>query len=48
MGLDKKVEQGRLRLVLLERIGYAFFTSDFPQEALESVLAHPAQTAAAG
>ncbi len=38
MGLDKKVEQGRLRLVLLERIGSAFVTSEFPQDALESVL----------
>jgi len=38
MGLDKKVEQGRLRLVLLERIGAAFLTSAFPQELLESVL----------
>jgi 3-dehydroquinate synthase len=40
MGLDKKVEQGRLRLVLLERIGKAFVTADFPQHALEEVLAH--------
>jgi 3-dehydroquinate synthase len=38
MGLDKKVEQGRLRLVLLEHIGKAFVTSDFPQHALEDVL----------
>jgi len=38
MGLDKKVEQGRLRLVLLERIGSAYLTSEFPQDALESVL----------
>ena len=38
MGLDKKVEQGRLRLILLERIGSAFVTADFPQESLESVL----------
>ena len=39
MGLDKKVEQGRLRLVLLERIGSASLTSNFPPESLESVLA---------
>jgi len=39
MGMDKKVEQGRLRLVLLEQIGKAFVTSQFPQEALEEVLA---------
>jgi 3-dehydroquinate synthase len=38
MGLDKKVEQGRLRLVLLEGIGSAYLTSEFPQDALESVL----------
>jgi len=38
MGLDKKVEHGRLRLVLLERIGSAFLTSEFPQELLERVL----------
>jgi 3-dehydroquinate synthase len=41
MGLDKKVEQGRLRLVLLERIGSAYLTSEFPQHALESVLESP-------
>ena len=38
MGLDKKVEHGRLRLVLLERLGSAFLTSEFRQELLESVL----------
>jgi 3-dehydroquinate synthase len=38
MGLDKKVEQGRLRLVLLERIGSAFVTAEFPPELLERVL----------
>jgi len=38
MGTDKKVEHGRLRLVLLERLGSAFVTADFPQDALESVL----------
>ena len=39
MGLDKKVEGGKLRLVLLQRIGAAFVTADFPQEALREVLA---------
>jgi 3-dehydroquinate synthase len=39
MGMDKKVEQGRLRLVLLERIGKACVTADFPQQALHEVLA---------
>ena len=38
MGLDKKVEQGRLRLVLLDRVGSAFVTSEFPQGSLECVL----------
>jgi 3-dehydroquinate synthase len=39
MGLDKKIEQGRLRLVLLKDIGKAYITSDFPQKDLEEVLA---------
>jgi 3-dehydroquinate synthase len=39
MGLDKKVEGGRLRLILLKRIGEAFVTADFPQEELRAVLA---------
>jgi len=38
MGLDKKVEGGKLRLILLERIGRAFVTSDFPPQALREVL----------
>jgi 3-dehydroquinate synthase len=38
MGLDKKVEGGRLRLVLLRRIGEACVTSDFPQADLRAVL----------
>ena len=38
MGLDKKVEGGRLRLILLERIGKAFVTSQFPAAALSEVL----------
>jgi 3-dehydroquinate synthase len=39
MGLDKKVEGGKLRLILLKRIGEAFVTGDFPQEELRAVLA---------
>ncbi|MCW5620664.1 MAG: 3-dehydroquinate synthase [Burkholderiales bacterium] len=39
MGLDKKVEGGKLRLVLLQRIGAAFVTADFLQDALREVLA---------
>lgn len=38
MGLDKKVESGRLRLILLERIGRGYVTSDFPQQDLCKVL----------
>ena len=38
MGLDKKIEHGRLRLVLLEHIGFAFVTAEFPPQLLESVL----------
>lgn len=38
MGLDKKVLDGRLRLVLLESLGQAMVTSDFPLDALEAVL----------
>jgi 3-dehydroquinate synthase len=48
MGLDKKVEQGRLRLILLERIGKAFVTADFPRQALEEVLAQASHSAAPG
>jgi 3-dehydroquinate synthase len=39
MGLDKKVEGGKLRLVLLRRIGEGYVTSEFPQADLRAVLA---------
>jgi len=39
MGLDKKVEGGRLRLILLKRIGEAYVTADFPDSELRTVLA---------
>jgi len=39
MRIDKKVLGGRLRLVLLRRIGEAFVTADYPPEALTSTLA---------
>jgi 3-dehydroquinate synthase len=39
MGMDKKVEGGKLRLILLERIGEAFVTANFPQQELRAVLA---------
>jgi 3-dehydroquinate synthase len=38
MGHDKKVENGRLRLVLLESLGKAFMTSDFELRDLREVL----------
>ena len=41
MGLDKKVEGGKLRLVLLRRIGSAYFTADFNQQLLREVLEAP-------
>jgi len=39
MGLDKKVEGGKLRLVLLRSIGEGYVSSDFPQADLRAVLA---------
>jgi 3-dehydroquinate synthase len=38
MGMDKKVERGRLRLVLLRGLGEAVVTADYPQALLMSVL----------
>ena len=38
MGHDKKVQAGRLRLVLLRRLGAAFVTADFSHEKLLEVL----------
>ncbi len=43
MGLDKKVEGGRLRLVLLRRIGEAYVSRDFPETDLRAVLAASCQ-----
>ena len=39
MGHDKKVENGKLRLVLLQSLGKAYMTSDFDLQALREVLA---------
>jgi len=39
MGLDKKVEGGKLRLVLLRRIGEGYVSAEFPQADLRAVLA---------
>lgn len=38
MGHDKKVDAGRLRLVLLRALGSAFLTAQFPEDALTGVL----------
>jgi 3-dehydroquinate synthase len=38
MGMDKKVEAGRLRLILLRSIGEAYVTADFPPHELRKVL----------
>ncbi|MDQ2639151.1 MAG: 3-dehydroquinate synthase [Pseudomonadota bacterium] len=39
MSVDKKVKSGRIRLVLLERLGAARFTADYGDDALQSTLA---------
>ena len=38
MGMDKKVDRGRVRLVLLKRLGEAVVTGDYPDEALDATL----------
>jgi 3-dehydroquinate synthase len=38
MAMDKKVKGGQLRLVLLEGLGRATVTADYPHEALEALL----------
>ena len=38
MRMDKKVEGGRIRLVLLDGIGKATVTADYPRDALETLL----------
>jgi 3-dehydroquinate synthase len=39
MGLDKKVEGGKMRFVLLERIGKAVVRADVPADMLAATLA---------
>jgi 3-dehydroquinate synthase len=38
MQMDKKVLSGKVRLVLLERLGHAVLVSEYPQRALETTL----------
>ncbi|MCF7201494.1 3-dehydroquinate synthase [Pseudomonas oligotrophica] len=38
MAVDKKVENGQLRLVLLKELGQALVTADFPREVLDETL----------
>jgi 3-dehydroquinate synthase len=38
MGVDKKVEAGRIRFVLLKAIGEAFVTADYPADLLRQTL----------
>ena len=38
MGVDKKVEGGKIRFVLLKKIGAAFVTADVPSDTLRDVL----------
>ncbi|BBP02384.1 3-dehydroquinate synthase [Sulfuriferula nivalis] len=40
MGLDKKVESGRIRFVLLSGIGSAFVSADVPETDLTAALTH--------
>jgi len=47
LGMDKKVADRRLRLVLLDGIGAAACTAEFPQDALEKLLEDRAGTGAA-
>jgi 3-dehydroquinate synthase len=38
MRIDKKVQSGRIRLILLRKIGEAFITADYPELALDRTL----------
>jgi 3-dehydroquinate synthase len=40
MGMDKKVLQGRIRLVLLRQVGAGCVTGEYPAEALQATLLH--------
>jgi len=38
MGLDKKVEDGKMRFVLLKQVGHAVVRGDVPDELLQQTL----------
>lgn len=38
MRIDKKVQSGRIRLILMRKIGESFITADYPQDALDRTL----------
>jgi 3-dehydroquinate synthase len=39
MGIDKKARAGRIRLILLRKLGEAYLTGDYPDEVLDATLA---------
>jgi 3-dehydroquinate synthase len=39
MHMDKKVQAGTLRLVLLDKLGHAVVTGKYPSDALDATLA---------
>ena len=47
MGLDKKVDAGKLRLVLPKPLGQAVVTADFDPNALQQTLSAFCQSSAA-
>jgi 3-dehydroquinate synthase len=46
MGMDKKVLQGRIRLVLLRKLGAGIVTGDYPAEVLQATLTRHFEAAA--
>ena len=46
MGMDKKVLQGRIRLVLLRKLGAGMVTGDYPADALQATLRNHFEAAA--
>jgi 3-dehydroquinate synthase len=44
MAFDKKVQQGKLRLVLLREIGEAMLTADWPREDLPLAIQYALQS----